>query len=158
MMTRVTAVVLLACVLQVNGIRYPRIVPARGPRIARSCKVASPEDGNSRVRVLAQRTRLKHVRCCEADSPDDAKAPRRSFVLPRIAALSLSCYLNLSRCYFKSAEFLTARQACDAALAIDGDSDKALLLRARARVGPKSHGATELEQALKAVPGVAAAA
>ena len=74
--------------------------------------------------------------------------PANSAERAQIAALSLSCYLNISRCYFKSAEFTTARQACDAALAIDAENDKALLLRARARVGPKSHGATELEQAI----------
>ena len=75
-------------------------------------------------------------------------APANAAERAQIAALSLSCYLNISRCYFKSAEFTTARQACDAALAIDAENDKALLLRARARVGPKSHGATELAHAI----------
>ena len=66
--------------------------------------------------------RLHHVRCCESESPDDAKAPRRSFVLPRIAALSLSIpaaffgYLSVGRVLDKTlvAEFAVNRAGADA--------------------------------------------
>ena len=69
---------------------------------------------------MLQRTR--HVQCCEAESPDDANAPRRSFVLPRIAALSLSIpaaffgYLSVGRVLDKTlvAEFAVNRAGADA--------------------------------------------
>ncbi|KAJ1448966.1 hypothetical protein M885DRAFT_123238 [Pelagophyceae sp. CCMP2097] len=68
------------------------------------------------------------------------------------------CYLNLSRSYFKQADFATARQACDWALALEPNSDRALLLRAKCLVEPPSHGASErdsaivdLEQAMEAL-------
>ena len=67
--------VLLLFVAHVNGVRLPRI---GGPRTCVASSVLP--------RISARRLDL--VRCCEAESPDDAKAPRRSFVLPRIAALS----------------------------------------------------------------------
>ena len=104
-----TPAVLLLFVAHVDGIRIPRIV---GPRIC----VAS----SALPRISARRLDL--VRCCEAESPDDAKAPRRSFVLPRIAALSLSIpaaffgYLSVGRVLDKTlvAEFAVNRAGADA--------------------------------------------
>ena len=99
-----TPIVLLVCALPVDGIRLPRIVPSR------NCVASSALP------------RLHHVQCCEAESPDDAKAPRRSFVLPRIAALSLSIpaaffgYLSVGRVLDKTlvAEFAVNRAGADA--------------------------------------------
>lgn len=60
----------------------------------------------------------------------------------------VTCYLNLARTYFKQKELDTARHCCDWALALDGNCDKALLLRARCLVESASHGATERDQAI----------
>lgn len=73
-----------------------------------------------------------------------------------IAALRLKCYCNIARAYIKQKEYLTARQACDWALAIDAESDAALYLRAAALTEPASSGTTERDAAIsdleKAVP------
>lgn len=53
------------------------------------------------------------------------------------------------RLYHKRKETLTAIQACDYALDLDGQCDKALLLRAQVRLAPKSAGATEQDLAYR---------
>lgn len=66
----------------------------------------------------------------------------------QIESFRIACLLNLSRCYFKQHDANTAKQACDWALALDPDCEKALLLRARCLVQPKGHGATERDEAI----------
>lgn len=63
--------------------------------------------------------------------------------------LYLAVYLNLARTNFKLKDTATALAACDCALDVDPQSDKALVLRAAIRVGPASAGATEQDLAIK---------
>ncbi|KAL3827445.1 hypothetical protein ACHAXA_003179 [Cyclostephanos tholiformis] len=55
----------------------------------------------------------------------------------------VSCYNNMALASCRINYFSLAVEACDCAIAIDGRNDKALYLRSRARIGPKSSGAHE---------------
>lgn len=65
--------------------------------------------------------------------------------------LFISVYLNLARTYHKQRETQTGIQACDAALDLDDQCDKALFLRAQIRIAPASAGGVEFETATKDV-------
>jgi len=61
----------------------------------------------------------------------------------------LSLFVGISRLYHKRKETVTAIEACNYALDIDNQCDKALFLRATIRASPKSAGATEVELSFK---------
>jgi len=66
-----------------------------------------------------------------------------------VTNLYVACYLNLARVYHKSGDTATALSACDYALAVDDQCDKALLLRAQVRLSKASAGATEQDMSIK---------
>ena len=85
----------------------------------------------------------------DGDITERAYAPANAAEAAAVAALLVALYLNLARVYFKHGDGATSLLACSAALAVDADCDKALLLRAQVRVAPASAGAVEHEAALK---------
>ena len=100
-------------------------------------KWATPKDKNWRNKSVEDNDMDEEVFQGETEDEKD-----------EILEFRIRCLLNLSRAYFKQNEFLTARQACDWALGLDQHCERALLLRARCLVAPKSHGATERDSAI----------
>jgi len=68
-----------------------------------------------------------------------------------IKDLFVSVYLNIARTYHKQRDTTTAVQACDSALELDSECDKAMFLRAQIRIAPASAGGVEMEMATKDV-------
>ena len=54
------------------------------------------------------------------------------------------CYNNIALVSYKMASYTLAIRACDYAIEVDDTNDKSFYLRAKARIAPKSSGATEL--------------
>mmetsp|Transcript_8174 Transcript_8174/g.26793 ORF Transcript_8174/g.26793 Transcript_8174/m.26793 type:complete len:560 (-) Transcript_8174:197-1876(-) len=100
-------------------------------------KWATPVDENWRNKSVEDSEMLEET--FQGDTPEEHDA---------IQTFRVTCLLNLGKAYFHQKEYVTARQACDWALALDGADPRALLLRARCLVTPPSSGTTERDAAI----------
>ncbi|KAL7525611.1 hypothetical protein ACHAXR_004235 [Thalassiosira sp. AJA248-18] len=55
----------------------------------------------------------------------------------------VKCYNNIALVSYKMANFPLVIEACDYAIAVDGENDKSFYLRAKARIAPKGSGSVE---------------
>ena len=60
----------------------------------------------------------------------------------------ITCYKNIALAGMKLMRFKLAIEACDEALSIDPNNSKALYIRAKARITPKSSGVLEMNEAI----------
>lgn len=68
--------------------------------------------------------------------------------MKRVHCLLLMCYCNIALVSIKAKVYGVAIDACNESLSIDSKNIKALYLRSRARVLPKSSGALEQKRAI----------
>ena len=67
----------------------------------------------------------------DSDIEEHEYAPSGPAEAAQLRSFYVACYLNLARVYHKNGDTPTSLAACDFALGVDSEADKALLLRAQ---------------------------